>query len=226
MRNWFDWFRPSKENRQMWRMSVPVTSKTMPVILYWERLLARVAHLHGVVVECGVGGGNSLIIIGALLKAMGSRQRLIGYDSFVGLPTPTIEDANPKHGEGFLAFPQDYVERLLLSQLGERHGVTLKAGPFTETLQCVPWPIALAHLDCDLYGSYATCLTLLTPHLLPGAIVAVDEYLEESVAWPGAVKAIDAHCEAQGWTVEMDPQTRKHFIVVPGPELTRSAAMI
>ena len=49
--------------------------------------------------------------------------------------------------------------------------------------------ISFLHLDCDLYGSYKTCLQYLHPKLSNKAIVLYDEYNHPK--WPGATKAIN-----------------------------------
>lgn len=206
------WPAPTKAQRQMWNHSVPLTTQTVRRTLYWARLLQRVQHLDGAIVECGVGGGHSLIMIGAVLRAIGSRQPLIGFDSFQGLPHPSADDLLDRDDAGALAFPQSYVESLLRSQLGVDHGVRLHAGWFHETLDAAPLRIALLHLDCDLYDSYRVCLNRLTPRLLPGAIVAVDEYVEEAHRWPGAMKAINAWCAEQGVTPQRDADAGKWHI--------------
>lgn len=193
-----------------------VTPKSVARLLYWQRLLTLAQPLPGVIVECGVGCGDSLVMIGSLAHAMQIRKPIIAFDSFQGLPRSTDEDGDYQRGrEGMLAFSEPYIRDLLKTQLGDRHGIQLRAGWFDESLIGLPWKIALLHLDCDLYASYRVCLERLTPLLLHGSVIAVDEYVTESLRWPGAQKAIDAWCAQQGWIIRTDDATGKCFIVVP-----------
>src|SRR5687768_7796285 len=58
--------------------------------------------------------------------------------------------------------------------------VTLIEGWFDETLprflSHVEGPIAFLHVDCDIYSSTRTVLELTAPRLVPGAIIAFDEF--------------------------------------------------
>jgi hypothetical protein len=68
-----------------------------------------------------------------------------------------------------------------------------------------PRPLVLVHLDVDLYEGYRDGLKYLYPMVVPGGIIAFDEYREfqpwnpEYVApdgrliekWPGCTKAVD-----------------------------------
>lgn len=212
MRRWFT------RRRRKTVSTLPFTAKTVARTLYWYRLLQRVQGLNGAIVECGTGAGDSLVMLAAVLRALHSRQTLIGFDSFEGLPAPTIEDgaAQAITPAGFLAYSQTHLERLLRERLGgEGHGVRLVPGWFAETLHDLPSRVALAHLDCDLYESYRTCLEVLGPKMVAGGIIAVDEYTPEATRWPGAKRAIDDWCTARGLTMERDPYEAKYFVVLP-----------
>lgn len=196
--------------------TLPFTSKTVARTLYLARLLDRVEKLPGAIVECGVGAGDTLVMIASVSHAFRATHPIIGFDSFQGLPSPTTEDGpQPAGTAGYLRYDEAHVWQLLLDRLGPNHGVRLTPGWFADTLPSVAFKIALLHLDCDLHDSYLTCFSLLTPHLLSGAIIAVDEYAPEAIRWPGAQKAIDDWCVAHGWIVQRDALTGKHFIVVP-----------
>ena len=39
-----------------------------------------------------------------------------------------------------------------------------------------PEPVGFLHIDCDLYSSTRTVLTLLAPRLRPGSVIVFDEY--------------------------------------------------
>ena len=91
-----------------------------------------------------------------------------GFDSFKGLPEAW------KEGEG----AGSYSARNRLPSVPGN--VTLHPGWFEQTLPEfvaeAGGPIALLHIDCDIYRSTATVLQHVRPLLRPGTIVAFDEY--------------------------------------------------
>lgn len=140
-------------------------------------LAARNAPPEGLILEFGVGEGTSL---GWLHSELPGR-RVVGFDSFEGLP----EDWRSGFPEGFFGHvsPEDFDGRREL---------------------CVGWfentvpdffatnddPIALLHVDCDLYSSTVTVLDACMPRLVDGAVVVFDEFFNypgweqhEAKAW-------------------------------------------
>jgi len=115
-----------------------------------------------------------------------------------GLPEPTPPDLAT--GRGIAA--KGMFSRSSTQRVHEElclHGVTpdeidqhvrLVTGPFSQTLPGFDRPIALLHIDADLYASYIDCLTNLWSNIADGGIVAFDEY-EQPGIWPGARKAVD-----------------------------------
>ncbi len=144
----------------------------------------------GIVVECGVLHGRTLNLLAAW-----SGREIHGFDSFQGLP----EDWNEQEKAG------SYSTGGQVPAVAPN--VTLHPGWFTETLPpfaaALAQPIALLHVDCDLYSSARTVLEQLGPHLAPGAVVVFDEY----TGYPGWQKheyrAWREWCAAGGVEVEL-----------------------
>ncbi len=118
----------------------------------------------GAVLEFGVANGESLRLIAGL-----SRQIVHGFDSFDGLP----EDWGGRHeGKGH------YSTGGQLPTMPEN--VRLHKGLFDQTvpdfLNVNDQTVKLLHIDCDLYRSTKTALTLLAPKVVPGTIIIFDEY--------------------------------------------------
>ena len=162
--------------------------------MHFQDLLNQLTDVHGCIVECGVGPGLSLFDFAAISTAMGQPRRIYGYDTFEGLPDPTDVDGswNTRSG-GFWNYSMAHVhEELRLAGLDEdfiRSNVALTPGEFKQTLPSYDHgPIALLHIDVDIYESYRTVLECLYDHV-QGGIIAFDEYRQEG--WPGATKAID-----------------------------------
>jgi hypothetical protein len=117
----------------------------------------------GLILEFGVASGAT---INSLATSLALRQRkLYGFDSFCGLPEPWAD-----YQIGHFACDQPSVAS----------NVELVVGLFAETLPQFlashAGHVALVHIDCDLYSSTRTVLELLTPRIVPGTFIALDEY--------------------------------------------------
>ena len=163
--------------------------------MHFQHLLSALRDVEGLIVECGVGPGLSLFDFSMISKAIGKPRHMLGYDSFEGLPDPTRTDGswNARSG-GFFSYSMQHVrDQLLLAGLDERcidTSITLVPGTFDTTLpRYDKGPIALLHIDVDLYESYRTVLQNLYRHVVPNGIIAFDEYRQRQ--WPGATAAID-----------------------------------
>ena len=168
--------------------------------LHFYNLLNDIKGLNGVLVECGVAEGQSLFHFSAISNSIGKPRHIYGFDTFEGIPDSTSEDGewNTNIG-GSWNYSQERVrENLLLAGLDEEFistNITLVPGRFSQTLPNYAErdSIALLHIDADIYESYKTVLENLYEYIVPGGIIAFDEYL--NARWPGATKAIDEFFE-------------------------------
>ena len=118
--------------------------------------------LDGLVMEFGVATGRTVNHLASLL----SGQTIFGFDSFQGLP----ETWRTGYEAGTFAQPIPDVAP----------NVELVHGRFEQTLEGFvashPGPVALLHVDCDLYSSTVTILRALAERIVPGTIIVFDEY--------------------------------------------------
>jgi hypothetical protein len=164
------------------------------------RVVDTMPNFDGGVIECGVYRGATLLGVAHRLALRGIRSaKLIGCDSFEGLPEPSTEDAlrNGTFHETALkgVFGDTSYQGLLhrIERLGYSNSIRLCKGFFEETLpQLSDERFSIAHIDCDLYQSYVTCLECLYPRMVKGGYMIFDEYDFSLAAYPGAQKAIDA----------------------------------
>ena len=138
----------------------------------------------GLVLEFGVATGRTLNHFARLLP----NKTVHGFDGFDGLP----EDWTSRMPKGFFA-------RKNLPRV--RSNCELVVGWFDDTLPrfvplCRGAPVALLHVDCDLYSSAVTVLNNLKDQIVPGTVIVFDEYLnypgwqlDEFRAWQEHVKA-------------------------------------
>lgn len=130
------------------------------------RHACRSVELDGDVLEFGVMDGQTLTILCDQFE-----DRMVhGFDSFQGLPEDWTHD-RPSGTFGTAgALPTDLPSN-----------ATLHVGMFEDTLPkylaATDAPVALLHIDSDLYSSAHTVLFGLAPRLRAGSIIVFDEFL-------------------------------------------------
>jgi asparagine synthase (glutamine-hydrolysing) len=161
--------------------------------------------LPGILVEAGTAlGGSALIMATAKQRA----RPLWLYDVFGQIPPPSSldgEEALDRYaqirtgqaegiaGKSYYGYQQDLLAQVQTRfsergfDLAQDH-LCFVQGLYQETLQ-IQEPIALAHIDCDWYDSVKICLERITPHLVPGGRLVMDDYLY----WPGCTMAVDEY---------------------------------
>jgi hypothetical protein len=128
------------------------------------RFAVERAPAEGLVLECGVEKGASVRFLGKL-----TTRTIHGFDSFEGLPADWrgTKETKGKFGR----------KGELPSVPGN---VTLHVGWFDKTLPVFlaanPGPVALLHIDCDIYESTKVALELLADRIVAGSWIVFDEY--------------------------------------------------
>jgi len=91
-----------------------------------------------------------------------------GFDSFEGLPEDWIE--NIAYKGKFAVDP---------ATLKFEDNITIHKGMFQDTLPVFlkdsPYPMALVHIDCDIYSSTYYVLNTLNEQIVPGTVLVFDE---------------------------------------------------
>lgn len=197
----------------------PITAEWLGSFLYYTRMYEHIHSLPGEIVECGVGRGRTFLFFAFLVQTGSQKRTLWGFDSFAGFPNPTPEDESPRNPKaGEKPTDRDAVCWMLrdagLSQDFIQNQVRLIPG-FLETSlkEYSGGPIALLHLDVDLYRSYLDALAALYPKVVRGGIVLFDEY--QDPAFPGATKAIDDYFSGSGVEIRKDLPSGKHYLIKP-----------
>ena len=157
----------------------------------------------GLILEAGTALGGSAIVMAA---AKDPARPMRVYDVFDVIPEPGEHDGPDVHrryrkivegeakgvdGTTYYGYHQDLYAEVAESfaRAGvsvEEHSVELVKGLFQDTL-VIDEPVALAHLDGDWYDSTMVCLDRITPHLVPGGRIVLDDYW----AWSGCRQAVD-----------------------------------
>jgi len=131
---------------------------------FLDLALKRVS-LDGHYVEFGVYTGESIRFIASRV----SDRAIVGFDSFEGLP----EDW---HGRNVVKGTFSLEGKLPKVP----HNVKLQPGWFNVSLprwlEANPGPMAFIHIDSDLYASAKTVFDLVAERIVPGTVIAFDEY--------------------------------------------------
>lgn len=119
----------------------------------------------GLVLEFGVYKGTTLNHLASQL----SNQTVYGFDGFEGLPEAWV---------GNRYSPRNFNRKGMAPKV--KNNAELVIGWFDDTLapflESHPGTISLLHIDCDIYSSTATVFRECEDRLVPGSIIAFDEY--------------------------------------------------
>lgn len=187
---------------------------TVKRLLYFHEMVERVRKVPGDFVECGVSIGHGLLCFILLHEIAGVDRGFFGFDSFEGFPAPSAKDGKTHVYEGFYSSAPEIVQHVLadgrVPEKTRRECVTLVKGFFDKTLPSFDHPIAMLHLDCDIYESYKTALEHLYNRVVPGGVILFDEY--EDPHYPGAKRAIDEYFFGSGERLEQH-RFGKYFMI-------------
>lgn len=162
-------------------------------------------NLEGAFVEAGCALGGSTILIS---KTKTLKRLFKVYDVFTMIPPPTendgedvkkrykkIKEGNSRGigGDKYYGYEDDLLKRVLenLASFGvteEQHNVRIIKGLLQDTMQ-IDQPIAFAHIDVDWYDPVMACLERITPQLVLGGSIILDDYND----WSGCRKATDQY---------------------------------
>lgn len=161
------------------------------------------SRIEGAVIEAGCALGGSAIL---LSKLKSTSRPFNVYDVFDMIPPPSEEDPADVHeryktikegkAEGFAGDEYYGYQKDLYSVVQKnfeqfqvdikKENVSLIKGLLQDTMK-IDGPVALAHIDVDWYDPVMTCLERITPHLVPGGVIILDDYYD----WGGCKKATD-----------------------------------
>lgn len=184
----------------------------MAKMIAHHELYKLTAHIPGVIVECGVFKGNSLVRF-AMFRAMygpSFSKKIIGFDIFDTFPdTDFVPDKSYREQFIKAAGSHSISTEQLMQVLKHKHcheHVELIAGDICET---VPrylgdqphLTISLLNLDTDIYEPAVVILEHLWPRLARGGIMILDDY----GVFPGETKAVNDYFQGRDVTIRKFP---------------------
>ncbi len=143
----------------------------------WRKQMSQSSLQHGLtlinnaykhVLEFGVCRGSTIRVI---RKTLDESFRVFGFDSFVGLPEAWVDK------NGAVVVPSKYFSTN--GVIPDVKNVKFYAGWFADTLPDylkIAEPIALLHIDSDLYSSARDVLLSLNNYIVEGTIIVFDEW--------------------------------------------------
>lgn len=171
--------RAEAEGLTPWRPLVPEPAFTRAAEAAIATLKAN-GHRFGDYLEFGVSRGTSFACMGRALSAAGLAQvRLIGFDSFEGLPA---EAANEGWRPNEFRSTEAATRRYLARRGVPSDRVRLVKGWFDATLTeetrrgLELSKVSLAMLDCDIYSATKTALLFLAPLIRDEAVLFFDDW--------------------------------------------------
>lgn len=172
--------------------------------------------IDGDIHEFGSFSGGSAVFMATLLKRLGRSAKVYAYDTFEGMPeTDPVRDMHQRGDFADAGYAQllEYVATTGL----DTHLETVK-GRFDQTLPAMlarVGPIALAHVDCDIYEAIRYTVRTCRPKMAGGAYLVFDDPLHGSCL--GAFDAVqEVVIREWGWTAE---QAYPHLVFrAPGVE--------
>lgn len=147
------------------------------------RLLESEGKPLGDYLEFGVYNGTSLMTMQKVLQAAGNqRSRLIGFDSFEGLPAIAATDCDGHWRPGQYSCSLEFTRRVLEQEGVDWERVILIKGYFDATLTAALRDersirqASLIMVDCDLYQSAREALAFCTPLIKDRAVLFFDDW--------------------------------------------------
>jgi O-methyltransferase len=148
--------------------------------------------------EFGVYNGTSLACMFRALEASGNhRSRLIGFDSFEGLPAVAATDSGGHWHAGDFSSTLDFTRECLRYQSVDESRVVLEKGFFDVTLtnerrQALQIERAsIIMIDCDLYASTKEALRFCSPAIQGSCVMFFDDWYPLAERNLGEKKAFD-----------------------------------
>jgi hypothetical protein len=144
---------------------------------------------HGNIVECGSYQGGSAIFMASVAQKLLPDVRVIGFDTFEGMP-PSNHSIDAIFEGEFKNTDFDELNNFVTSK--NLANLRFVKGMFQETIKNELnniGPIALLHIDCDINSSVKYCYASLKESLVEGAYIVFDDPLNSNCL--GALEAVE-----------------------------------
>jgi len=170
-----------------WKRTYLHKSNIMNLYMLLRFYLPKISFGH--IVEFGSYKGGSAIFLASIAQKFLPGVQVIGFDTFTGMPeTDLTIDAHfeGEHKDTDINELNRYIHQCNLSNL------RFVKGRFEETadesLKDIG-PVALVHIDCDIYSSITCCYESIKKYFVNGAYIVFDDCLYSHCL--GAFEAVE-----------------------------------
>lgn len=173
-------------------------------LCYMATEIGKRAGLKGNILEVGVSGGATTILLAKYAEEAGFNGKYYGIDTFSGFTKSDIEYEVTNRGKkshnyfmtGFEVNSKKYYDWVI------KHNKLRQVQSIQSDASVLEYhklgPISFALLDVDLYKPTAAILPLIFDELLPGGIIVVDDCDPTKDRWDGAYHAYTEFVDNNG----------------------------
>ncbi len=191
----------------LWRYFLPVMKFDMTVsqLKYITDALASVKN-DGAVLEIGVGGGATSVIINHFMMEEAINRPFYAIDTFFGFKAEDVlfEQKNRGKTDNYLYYRSNkkewYSKTLIANGIDNAKIYQSDAKEFDYS---IIGPLAFCLFDVDLYKPTEHILPLIYEILVPGGIIIVDDCSPELSIYDGAGEAYRNFCAKMGFKEEI-----------------------
>jgi O-methyltransferase len=191
----------------LWRFFLPVMKFDMSIAqLNFITSALDSVKAPGAVLEIGVGGGSTSIVINTFMEEKSINRPFYGIDTFFGFTKEDVDFEKEKRGKpdqyfGYRSNSKDWYSKTLIAH-GIRNFHVIQAD--AKELDYKQFaPMAFCLLDVDLYHPIASVLPPLYDILVPGGVIIVDDCNPAVSLYDGAGQAYREFCREKGITPEV-----------------------
>lgn len=194
-------------NTPVWRFLLPVMKFDMTIaqLNFITGTLASIK-AEGAVLEIGVGGGATSVVINKFMEEKSIKRPFFGIDTFYGFTKEDVDFERTKRGktDSYLGYRSNsknwYLKTLLAHGIENARAIEADAKELDYSTLA---PLALCIVDVDLYQPVAAVLPRLYDVLVPGGMIIVDDCAEQDSLYDGAGEAYRDYCKTIGFAPEI-----------------------
>lgn len=191
----------------LWRFFLPIMKFDMTIAqLNFIANALESVDAPGAVLEIGVGGGATSVVINQFMQEKSIKRPFYGIDTFFGFTKEDADFERTKRGktDPYLAFRSNskkwYSKTLIAHGIEDAQVIQADAKELDYSKFA---PLAFCLLDVDLYQPVAVILPRLYNNLTRDGIIIVDDCSPEDSLYDGAGQAYREYCEQMGFPTEI-----------------------
>jgi SAM-dependent methyltransferase len=190
----------------LWRFLLPVMKfdKSIAHLSFITDAIKSV-QADGAVLEIGVGGGGTSIVINKFMAEESINRPFYAIDTFYGFTKDDVDFERKQRGKtdrrGYRSNSKDWYTKTLIAH-GIHNARVIQAD--AKQLDYTKFaPVAFCFLDIDLYNPIASVLPRLHDVLAPGGMIVVDDCNPADSPYDGAGQAYREFCASRGIAAEI-----------------------